>query len=74
MCLLQTELLKASRSSSKLVMSMLCAFTRASSALYVSAFRAALRKTVIMGMKNCGRTTYIFGYRCETSTIAVLTS
>ena len=46
---------------SKLVMSMFCALTTASSFLYLSEFMAALRSRVIMGKKNCGRTTYILG-------------
>ena len=53
--------LKLSSWLSKLVMSMFWAFTRASSVLYFSEFIAALRSSVMMGMKNCGRTTYILG-------------
>jgi len=33
----------------------------ACSDLYLSEFIAALRNSVIIGMKNCGRTIYIFG-------------
>ena len=38
-----------------------CAFTSASSDLYLREFIAALRSRVMIGRKNCGRTTYIFG-------------
>ena len=47
--------------SSKSVMSMFWARTRASSDLYCIAFIVALRRIVINGMKNCGRMTYILG-------------
>ena len=42
-------------------MSTFCAFTSASSVLNFNEFCAALRNRVMIGMKNCGRTTYIFG-------------
>ena len=53
--------LNSSSCDSNLVMSRFCAFTSASSDLYCSDFIAALRSSVMMGMKNCGRTTYILG-------------
>ncbi|MCY1383954.1 hypothetical protein D9M69_721310 [compost metagenome] len=53
--------MKVSSSVSNFVMSMFCALTSASSDLYLSEFIAALRSSVMMGRKNCGRTTYIFG-------------
>ena len=33
-----------------------------------------MRSSVMMGMKNCGRTTYIFSYRYDTSTMPLLYS
>jgi hypothetical protein len=38
------------------VMSTFCERTKASSDLYFITFKAALRKSVIRGTKNCGRT------------------
>ena len=52
--------MKSASESSKFVTSMFCWRTRASSRRYSRDVGAALRKSVMMGMKNCGRTTYIF--------------
>ena len=55
-------------------MSMFWLRTTASSALYAIEFSAALRRMEIIGMKNCGRMTYIFSNRYDTSTMPWLYS
>lgn len=44
----------------------------ASSCLYCKEFNAAFLSSVIIGMKNCGRITYILGNLCDISTIPEL--